>query len=148
VGVNVRILGICWAQSLRNGNMARRVADKNLDSKEARRKLKPRGKPYFRTIERGLHLGYRRLSNGAAGPWVARHYLGAQRYTEEATGIADDFSDADGIAILSYWQAVDVARAHMKARAHTEAGVTGPYTVADAIAAYLEFLEHNRKTAL
>jgi integrase len=127
--------------------MARRVADKNLDSKEARRKLKPRTKPYFRTIERGLHLGYRRLSNGAAGPWVARHYLGGQRYTEEAIGIADDFSDADGIAILNYWEAVDVARARMKARAHTLAGVTGPYTVADAIAGYLEFLEHNRKTA-
>jgi hypothetical protein len=48
--------------------MARRVLDKNLDSKDARRKLKARGKPYFRTIEQGLHLGYRRRTNGKAGP--------------------------------------------------------------------------------
>ena len=41
--------------------MARRIADKNLDSKDARRKLQPRGKPYWRSVERGLHLGYRRL---------------------------------------------------------------------------------------
>ena len=38
------------------GNMARRVLDKFLDSRDARRRLSPRAKPYFRTIERGLHL--------------------------------------------------------------------------------------------
>lgn len=127
--------------------MARRVLDRYLDSKEARRRLAPRAKPYFRAIERGLHLGYRRLANGAAGPWVARHYLGDQRYEEESIGHADDLSDADGVAILNYWQAVEAARECMRLRVHTEAGITGPYTVADAVAAYLEFLESNRKTA-
>jgi len=127
--------------------MARRLLDRYLDSKEARRRLVPRAKPYFRAIERGLHLGYRRLATGAAGPWVARHYLGDRRYEEEAIGYADDLSDADGIAILNYWQAVEAARARMRLRSHAAAGVTGPYTVGDAVAAYLEFLEHNRKTA-
>jgi len=127
--------------------MARRVLDRFLDSKEARRRLAPRAKPYFRAIERGLHLGYRRLATGAAGPWVARHYLGDGRYEEEAIGHADDLSDADGVAILNYWQAVEVARERMRLRVHAEAGITGPYTVADAVAAYLEFLEGNRKTA-
>ena len=89
--------------------MARRIADKNLDSKDARRKLQPRGKPYWRSVERGLHLGYRRLREGA-GPWIARRYVGAQRYDEQAIGIADDLSDADGVRVLSYWQAVDLAR--------------------------------------
>src|SRR5680860_1234170 len=96
---------------LRSGesdNMARRVLDRFLDSKEARRRLAPRAKPYFRAIERGLHLGYRRLATGAAGPWVARHYLGDGRYEEEAIGHADDLSDADGVAILNYWQAVGI----------------------------------------
>ena len=41
--------------------MARKVRDNALDTREARSKLKPQGKPYWRTIERGLHLGYRRL---------------------------------------------------------------------------------------
>lgn len=127
--------------------MARRVLDRYLDSKEARRRLAPRAKPYFRAIERGLHLGYRRLATGAAGPWVARHYLGDQRYEEESLGHADDLSDADGIAILNYWQAVEAARKRMLLRVQAEAGITGPYTVADAVAAYLEFLERNRRTA-
>ena len=130
-----------------NDNVARRVLDRYLDSKEARRRLAPRAKPYFRTIERGLHLGYRRLGTGAAGPWVARHYLGERRYEEEAIGHADDLSDADGVAILTYWQAVEVARERMRLRVHSEAGITGPYTVAEAVADYLEFLERNRKTA-
>ena len=127
--------------------MARRVLDRYLDSKDARRRLASRAKPYFRAIERGLHLGYRRLANGAAGPWVARHYLGDRRYEEEAIGHADDLSDADGVAILTYWQAVEAARKRMKLRVQFAAGMVGPYTVADAMAAYLEFLEHNRSTA-
>ena len=63
--------------------MARKVKDKELDSREARGKLKPRGKPYWRTIERGLHLGYRKLK-GKAGTWWARHYIGGQQYDMEA----------------------------------------------------------------
>ena len=120
--------------------MARKVNDKQLDTREARGKLKPRGKPYWRTIERGLHLGYRRLS-GKAGTWWARHYIGAQQYDLEALGIADDLSDADGVAILSYWHGQDRARERMVKRAHAAAGKTGPLTVADAMNAYLEYLE-------
>ena len=127
--------------------MARRVLDRYLDSKDARRRLAPRAKPYFRTIERGLHLGYRHLAKGAAGPWIARHYLGERRYEEEAIGHADDISDADGVAILICWQAVEVARERMRLRVQSAAGIVGPYKVADAVAAYLEFLEHNRNTA-
>ena len=108
------------------GIMARRVLDRYLDSKDARRRLAPRAKPYFRTIERGLHLGYRRLANGAAGPWVARHYLGDRRYEEEAIGHADDLSDADGVAILTYWQAVETARERMRLRVQPRRGHCRP----------------------
>src|SRR3974390_2918866 len=92
------ILDIHWTSWI----MARKVKDKELDTREARSKLKPRGKPYWRTIERGLHLGYRRLK-GKAGTWWARHYLGNQQYELEAIGIADDLSDADSVAILDFW---------------------------------------------
>jgi integrase len=124
--------------------MARKVRDKELDTREARGKLKPRGKPYWRTIERGLHLGYRRLK-GKAGTWWARHYLGGQEYEVESVGGADDLSDPDGIAILSYWQAQTKARERMVVRAH--AGVSGPLTVQQAVESYLELLEdHGRNT--
>jgi integrase len=126
--------------------MARRVKDATLDSREARTKLKPRGKPYWRVIEPGLHLGYRRLKN-RAGSWSARHYMGDQAYEVEAIGTADDLSDADGVAILSYWEAQTKARGRMVARAHSTAGRRGPLTVGAVLDDYLEFLEGNRKSA-
>jgi integrase len=127
--------------------MARRIKDATLDSKEARRKLKARGKPYYRAIERGLHLGYRKLAGGT-GTWVARHYVGEQSYAVEKIGAADDFSDADGTAIFDYWQAQAKARERMQARTHKAAGKAGPLTVADALDDYLEFLESKRKSAV
>src|SRR5262249_11130748 len=68
-----RILDTYWSQARFHvqyaGIMARRVHDKALDSRDARRRLKIRGKPYYRALERGLHLGYRRLGGGQAGTW-------------------------------------------------------------------------------
>jgi integrase len=126
--------------------MARRVKDANLDSREARRKLRPRGKPYYRAIERGLHVGYRRLANGA-GTWVARHYVGGQAYQVEKLGTADDLSDADGVRVLTFWEAQTAARERMVRRAHDAAGKTGPLTVKDAVEDYLEWLAAHRKSA-
>jgi integrase len=126
--------------------MARRIKDATLDSKESRRKLVTRGKPYYRAIERGLHLGYRRLRAGA-GTWVARYYVGEQSYELESIGIADDVSDADGVAVLTFWQAQTKARERMVGRAHSAAGKAGPLTVADVMDSYLEFLETSRKSA-
>jgi integrase len=127
--------------------MARTIKDAILDSRTARSRLKARGKPYYRSLEHGLHLGYRKPLSGP-GRWIARHYVGNQKYETEVIAAADDFSDADGVAILSFQQAQVLARSRMVARAHTAAGKTKPLTVADAIASYLEFLETNRKSGM
>ena len=126
--------------------MARTVRDANLETRTARSRLPTRGKPHYRILEPGLHLGYRKLKMGP-GKWVARHYLGNEEYEVETIGVADDFSDADGVAIISFHQAQTNARARMVGRAHTAAGKTGPLTVAAAMASYLEFLQSNRKSA-
>jgi integrase len=126
--------------------MARSVRDANLDSRTARSRLKARRKPYYRQLEPGLHLGYRRPLSGP-GRWVARHYVGDDTYETETFGTADDFSDADGIAVLNFWQAQVAARERMVLRAHAAAGKTGPLTVKDAIEAYIEFLTANRRSA-
>jgi integrase len=127
--------------------MARKVKDKELDTREARARLKPRGKPYYRIVERGLHLGYRKLT-GKAGTWWARHYLGSQEYAVERIGAADDLSDADGLAILDFWQAQTKARERMVVRARSAAGTLCPLTVREAVESYLQFLETNRRSAL
>jgi integrase len=126
--------------------MARKVRDAALDSREARSKLKPRGKLYMRAIERAAHLGYRRI-RGRAGSWWGRFYVGDKTYQVESIGAADDLSDADGVAILTYWQAIDAVRKRREERAHTASGkITGPYTVADAMDAYFEFLKSEGRT--
>jgi integrase len=125
--------------------MARKVKDKQLDTREARLRLKPRGKPYYRVVEEGLHLGYRRPKRGA-GKWVERRYTGDQAYEVENIGIADDLSDADGVVVLDFWQAQAKARERMVARAHSAAG-KGPCTVAVAIKAHLQALEAKGKDA-
>ena len=98
--------------------MARRTPDARLESRESRSRLASRGKPHYRLLEPGLHIGYRRLKGrkgrpAVAGTWVARHYIGSQSYAVEKIGTADDFSDADGTIILSFAQAQDKARSHM-----------------------------------
>ncbi len=126
--------------------MARTIRDSSLESRAARSRLKARGKPYYRAIEEGLHLGYRkskgrRGSPAVAGRWVLRFYVGGQEYKVETIEPADDFSDADGVAVLSYQQAQERARERMVQRAHAKVGRGGPYTVSNAMDDYFKWLE-------
>jgi integrase len=111
--------------------MARRVKDQSLDSREARSKLKARGKPYWRLIGKGLHIGYRKGQSG--GAWVVRRYIGNQQYAVETFAIADDREDANGTTVLDFWQAQEVARGLRPRK-------IGAYTVREAVAAYIEHL--------
>jgi integrase len=56
---------------------------------------------------RGAHLLYRR--NKTAGSWGLRVCRGDEDWTEPL-GTADDYDEADGKNILTYWQAQDLAR--------------------------------------
>jgi integrase len=126
--------------------MARTIRNSNLETRAARRRLKPRAKAYWQALEDGAHLGYSRRQAGP-GLWLARFYSGAQKYKQERVGIADDFADADGAVVLSYRQAQAKARVRLIERVHTAAGIAGPLTVRVACENYLEYLEAHRKTA-
>ena len=88
--------------------MARRIRDTNLESRAGRAKLKPSGKPYYKSIGEGLHLGYRK--GRVEGKWVVRRYAGNQAYITDTICTADDIADADGTRILTFWQAQEKAR--------------------------------------
>src|SRR5580704_12638868 len=117
--------------------MPRTIREKRLDSPAARAKLKASGKPYWRAIDIGLHLGYRKGLNG--GRWVLRRYLGKETYHVETIGIADDHSPADGIEILDFFWAQRRAR---EVAALAKAPEKTAFTVAAAMAAYFDRLEH------
>jgi hypothetical protein len=91
--------------------MARRVRSSKLETCSARLRLARRKKPYSVPIMRGVHLLYRR--NKTAGPWMVRVCRDGDDWTEPL-GTADDYDEADGKNVLTYWQAQDLAREHAR----------------------------------
>ena len=124
--------------------MGRTVRDTNLESRTARLRLTPRRKPYWRVLEGGLHIGYRRTKEGG-GSWVAHRFIGEHRYLETKLGTADDLQDADGVTLQSFGQAQEAARKWWTAAQRVDHGLapgSGPYTVADALRDYFDAREH------
>jgi integrase len=119
--------------------MARTVRDSNLETRTARLRLSIRGEPYWRALEKGLALGYRRRGRG--GTWLARSRKADGGYTEHRLGTTDDLQTADGFAVLDYGQAQKAAREWWRAELRRDEGHDsriGPTTVAEALADYLE----------
>lgn len=129
--------------------MPRIVRDTRLETREARRKLNPAGKPYWRLLDEGLHIGYRKGQSG--GKSVVRRYVGAQKYVVETIGSADDGAmDADGEAIHTFSQAQAKARMlAAKIDPHlAPADLAGSYTVAKCLEEYLHWMGENRKSGV
>ena len=121
--------------------MPRITADSPITTRAARERLAPRREPYWRAIEAGVAVGYRRGSQG--GAWLAR-VLDAGRYREERLGRADDALPADGANVLDFRQAQTKAVAWASRQRRVAAGLepvhvrgpVKPYTVADAMMDY------------
>src|SRR5882762_76908 len=155
-GVQPHRLDICWTAlfpdctptTCRRPGVARTVRDAALESRTARARLKPSGKPYYRSIDPGLHLGYRK--GVAGGKWAMRWYVGEGDYRLATVGLADDAADADGIAVLDFKQAQGLIRQRHLELVRVAKGLPaqdGPYTVRACVEEYLAFLEANRKSA-
>jgi integrase len=127
--------------------MARTVRDAALETRTARSRLKAQGKPYWKAIDPGLHVGYRKGTTG--GKWVVRRYVGDGVYSVETIATADDKADADGVAVLDFSQAQQMARQRHTVLARQAKGLdtAGPYTVRACIDDYIHLLERERKTA-
>ena len=124
------------------------VRDSSLETRTARARLKPVHKPYFRLIEGGLHLGYRRLAN-VPGTWVVRPCVGGGKYTVENLRtdggdliLADDYSEANGRGVLSFAQAQTEAKTLRPATMQAKA----LYTVEDALEDYYAAVEAEHRS--
>src|SRR6516162_6054248 len=122
--------------------MARTVRDAKLDTRAARLRLRIRPEPYWRTVEKGLALGYRRRATG--GTWLARRWAAAGGYVEHKIAPTDDLQDADGQTVFDFSQGQQAARDWWRTELRREEGHEtrqGPFTVEDAVADYFEAYE-------
>jgi len=103
-----------------------------VESATGRRRLGVRKKPYWLTISPGIGLGYRR--NQGAGTWSVRVTDGHGADWIKRLALADDYEPADGSNILTYWQAIDAARALARRQDGDDGG--RPITVAEALDRY------------
>ncbi len=136
--------------------MPRSVADTPLTTRAARERLAARHQPYWRGMEAGAALGYRKGTT--AGVWLVRiaDSSAGGGYRQASLGRADDTLKADGVEILDYRKAEANARdwiaRHHRVAAGMEPGTdivpAAPYTVADAIADYLADYEARGGKAL
>lgn len=122
--------------------MARTNRANALDNRTARLKL-PLQKKFYAGIGGGLALCYRRDGKGV-GTWTAR--IGFHKYKTRLIGEADDFKDADGETVFTYFQAAEKAR-ELEKEYKTDAGlITAPLTVSKAAEDYLNWYKLNRKS--
>ncbi len=101
--------------------MARSATDAELESRAARGRLAPRQEPYWHSLDKGCHLGY--YKGRESRIWIARLSRGKGRHREARVGLADDFADADGIAVMDFKQARAAARNWFAEQAIEEAGL-------------------------
>ncbi len=117
--------------------MPRKARDERLDTRTGRLKLKPRREPYWRSIQDGRAIGYRRAPAGKAGTWIARHYEPVLGRRFQALGAADDYLPADGVDTLTFSQAQDRANEWFRALGRQDGKTVEPITVKQAVEHYL-----------
>ncbi|MBP8672325.1 MAG: site-specific integrase [Sphingobium sp.] len=116
------------------------MVERDLSTREARKRLPVRAEPYWRNEGEGQHIGYYR--GARVGKWVARYRLpGASGgYSKTTIGEADDVvgREADGERVFTWKQAK--ARAVIWFAEMDAAGgiKLGKYTVADACDDYMD----------
>jgi integrase len=109
-----------------------------IETVSARERLKPRREPYWHRVSKGCYLGFRRMTAGSAGNWVARALeatTGKQAY--KALG---EFSE------LPDHQRFDAARKGAQGWFDHlgKGGATGPTTVRTACSRYVDHLRETK----
>ena len=85
-----------------------RYVEGMLKAPTKRLELKPRKKPYWQVIGPRQSLGYRRTKT--TGKWVVRIRVNDTQDQTQVFATADDYEAADGVGILTFYQAQEKAR--------------------------------------
>jgi integrase len=106
--------------------MARRTRSASLENRTQRLKLSVRKKPYTTLIAPGIFLAYRR--NAGPGTWSVKCSGWLKRFA-----LADDHEDANGVSVMTYWQALEHAKKLARAG---DGNSEQPIGVAEAVDTY------------
>lgn len=124
--------------------MARSIRSNPLETRTNRLKLES-GKRIYITIGEGLSLGYRRPAKGN-GTWQVRLWSG-EGYLKHVLSEADDYIDADGLHVTTFFQAQEKARLFaQEARSPSTPKMLRPITVGEATDHYMKWFRVNRKS--
>ena len=107
--------------------MARKVSFSAMESRSARLRFTVRRRPYSGpSLARGILLLYRR--NKTNGTWVLKVSDGHGAYWTKAFALADDFEDADGKNVLTFYQAQERRKSWRAAMTAAPAARRSPST--------------------
>lgn len=115
--------------------MARTVKEAQLGNRTARARLKSGRQPHWRSLAKGMTIGWQRWKGDRTGRWILRRHVGPNKYTSITLGHADDAEPANGETVLSYEQAEARARSLVEV---APAQITN-LTVRQALARYVEW---------
>ena len=125
--------------------MAQTKRDNPFETRTNRRNKLKAGPYHQTTVDEGIYLLYRRGAKKSM--WYVRLRSGQQK----PLGLADDYQDADGKDVLTYFQAAQLAIRRAKESNETERPIAprGGHTVREAAEDYFELLEaKGRKSVL
>ena len=101
----------------------------NITSKTGRAKLKPRREPYWRLLQKGQHIGYRKTKH--TGHWIARRTENRKKTTHALSAPLDDYTEAKRQAEKWF---------------DTRGSNSKTYLLQDAIDAHLAYLKRDRSS--
>lgn len=104
-----------------------------LETPTARAKLAATHDPYWRSVGKGVALGYRKPPGGGAAMWYVRRYNG-RAYSKRTLGETDDVHPSDGQFRLSWREALEAALAEP----HRAAEIRLHYTVEECSEDYFK----------
>ena len=132
--------------------MKKKIRTEPLATPSSRAALKTRKSPYWVRLVSGAQVGYR-TGHGKAGRWLAKvTFPGVKNgRAQTALGAADDLSEADGIEVLTYDQAREVAKKWVDGLrvVEEESRILKPArTVAQAVSDYVGYLKLEKKSSV
>ena len=127
--------------------MPRNIPQAAFEKRTNRIKKLAANKDHWHPCDENVYVGYRRSKTKSV--WMVRRYIGNRQYKWARIGLADDYQEADGENVLTFFQAQDRAKqlARDAARQEKPLPKRSGYTVTDAFGDYIEWYRAEKDKA-